>query len=125
MAIDPENWLAVEQVMETKNHVLLQAEVTDSNQQQTPQLLLLSADAANGTSLPATFSVVVIIGGQRGIALVDSGSTDTFMDYSFANQSSCHIISTTSQAVKVAGGGFLDSCAITGWVSYTIQKEGF
>jgi hypothetical protein len=88
MAIDPENWLAVEQVMETENHVLLQAEVTDLGQQQTPQLLLLSAHAANGTSSPATFSVVVIIGGQRGISLVDSGTTDTFMDYSFADHDS-------------------------------------
>jgi hypothetical protein len=44
---------------------------------------------------------------------------------SSSDQSSCPIISTTSQAVKVVGGGFLDSCGVTGWVSYTIQKEGF
>jgi hypothetical protein len=30
MAIDPDNWLAVEQVMEDENHVLLQAETSYS-----------------------------------------------------------------------------------------------
>jgi hypothetical protein len=85
MAIDLENWLAVEQVMKDENHVLLQAEITDSDQQQPPQLLLISAHATNGTFYPTTFSVVVTIGGKSGIALVDSGSTDTFMDYSFAS----------------------------------------
>jgi hypothetical protein len=82
MAIDLENWLDVEQVMKDENHVLLQAEITDSDQQ---QLLLISAHATNGTFYPTTFSVVVTMGGKSGVALVDSGSTDTFMDYSFAS----------------------------------------
>jgi hypothetical protein len=30
MAIDPDNWLAVEQVMEDENHVLLHAETSYS-----------------------------------------------------------------------------------------------
>jgi hypothetical protein len=120
MAIDPENWLAMEQVMEDENHVLLQAEVSDTKQQQSPQLLLISTHAITSTSSAATFSLVVNIGGKRGVALVDSGSTDTLLDYSFARQSQLPIISTVSRHVKVAGGGTLDTNAITGMVSYTI-----
>jgi hypothetical protein len=86
LAIDPENWLAMEQVMEDENHVLLQAEVSNTEQQQPPQLLMISTHAATGASSAATFSLMVHIAGKRGIALVDSGSTDTFLVYSFASQ---------------------------------------
>jgi hypothetical protein len=80
---------------------------------------------ANGTSSAATFSLVVIIGGKRGVALVDSGSTATFIDSSFANQCHYPIISTKSRPVKVAGGGTLDTNATTRSIPYTIQKETF
>jgi hypothetical protein len=89
MVIDPENWLAIEQVMEDENHVLLQAESTKSDQPTQPQLLVISSHAMNDTSSTAAFSLVVSIAGKRGVALVDSGSTYTFMDYSFASQLSC------------------------------------
>jgi hypothetical protein len=125
MDMSPENWLVVEQVMEDENHVLLQAETSEPAMQQPPQLLLISSHVVNGTSSAATFSLVIIIGGKRGVALVDSGSTDTFIDYSFASQCHCPIISTKSRAIKVAGGGTLDSNATTGSVQYTIQKEAF
>jgi hypothetical protein len=66
MAMSPENWLVVEQVMEDENHVLLQAETSEPAMQQPPQLLLISSHAVNGTSSAATFSLVIIIGGKRG-----------------------------------------------------------
>jgi hypothetical protein len=125
MAIDPEDWLVVEQVMKDENHVLLQAKVSETEQQQPPQLLMISTHAAHGTSFAATFSVVVTIGGKRGVSLVDSGSTDTFLDYSFASQSQAPIISTQSRTVKVAGGGTLNSNATTRLVPYSIQRENF
>jgi hypothetical protein len=31
MAIDPEDWISVEQAMEEQNHILLQAELTANN----------------------------------------------------------------------------------------------
>jgi hypothetical protein len=45
MVVDPENWLAMEQVMEEENHSLLQTEITDTGQQDTPQLLFISSHA--------------------------------------------------------------------------------
>jgi hypothetical protein len=104
MTMDPEDWLAVEQVMEDENHVLLQAEVTDPPDQQTPQLLLISAHATHGTSSTAIFSLIVTVGGKRGVTLVDSGSTGSFMDYTFASQISCPIKTTTSRKVRLLVG---------------------
>jgi hypothetical protein len=118
MAMDPKTWLQMEQLMEEKNHILLQADLTETPQQ--PQLLMLSSHAAKGTSSVATFNLVISIGVKRGIALVDSGSTDTFMDYTFASRPSCHITATNSRAVTVVGGGTLDTCATITSIPYYI-----
>jgi hypothetical protein len=123
MAIDPENWLAVEQVMEDENHVLLQAGSTESDQPTQPQLLVISSHAVNGTSSAATFSLVVTIAGKRGVALVDSGSTYTFMDYSFASQLSCQVTTIATTRVRVVVGGSLNTSAVITDVQYVVQKE--
>jgi hypothetical protein len=86
-----------------------------------PQLLMISSHAANGSALVATFSLKISIGGTRGIALVDSGSTDTFIDYTFASKTNCKITSTTSKAVKVVGGGQLNTSAMITSTPYSIQ----
>jgi hypothetical protein len=57
--------------------------------------------------------------------LIDSGSTDNFMDYTFGSQASCPIIATMSRTVKIAGGDSLTSDVVSGLISYTIQKEEF
>jgi hypothetical protein len=86
---------------------------------------LISAHATHGTSSTATFSLVVTVGGRRGVALVDSGSIDSFMDYTFASHISCPIFTTISKFIKIVGGGSLTSDAITGVIPYTVQKEEF
>jgi hypothetical protein len=125
MAMDHENWLAMEQVMEQENHVLLQVEDTPPDQNQPPQLLLISSHAAQGSSFAATFSLIVFIGGKRGLALVDSGSTDTFLDYTFASKLNCPIQTTEPRQIKVAGGGYLNSSAVISSTAYVIQDEVF
>jgi hypothetical protein len=125
MAIDPENWLVAEQMMEDDNHVLLQVETTEETLQQQPQLLMISAHAVQGISSTATFSVIVCMGSKRGIALIDSGSSDTFMDYTFAARAKRAINKTPSQKVKVAGGGHLDTDATTAPSTYQIQNHYF
>jgi hypothetical protein len=57
MAINPEEWMHVEQAMEEQNHSLLQVVVSNQENKQPPQLLLISSHAALGTSSTATFSV--------------------------------------------------------------------
>jgi hypothetical protein len=68
MSISPENWLAMEQEMEQENHVLLQTKITDQTTPEQPQLLLISSHATNGIVSIATFSLIISIGGTRGIA---------------------------------------------------------
>jgi hypothetical protein len=64
MSIDLDNWLAVEQMMEEENHILLQPGTPETETQQQPQLLVISSYAANGSSSPATFSLIVLVGGD-------------------------------------------------------------
>jgi hypothetical protein len=56
---------------------------------------------------------------------VDSGSIDTFTDYSFASKTNCLILLTAPRTIKVAGGGHLDTSAITESITYLIQNEAF
>jgi hypothetical protein len=86
---------------------------------------MLSSHATRGNSPATTFSVIIVIGGKRGLAMIDSGSTDTFLDYTFASKSSCSIISTASKTVKVARGGQLETSIVTKPTSYFIQGEAF
>jgi hypothetical protein len=97
MAVESDDWLAIEQAMEEENHSLLQTEVTKTEKQQTPQLLMLSTHAAKGTTSSTTFSVVIIMGGKRELTLIDSGSTNSFMDYTFSSKCNCDIISSVSK----------------------------
>jgi hypothetical protein len=72
--------------------------------------------------------LIVFIGGKRGLALVDSGSTDTFLDYTdytFACKLNCKIQTIESRQVKVAGGGYLNSSVVINSTSYMIQDEVF
>jgi hypothetical protein len=123
VSINPKDWLAVEQIME-ENHSLMQVELFDDNATQQPQLLLLSSHVAKGTSSAATFSVIIFVGGKIGPALVDSGSIDTFLDYTLSSKGNCNIISTPSKAIKVAGGQ-LETNAVTSSTVYFIQKKAF
>jgi hypothetical protein len=103
----------VEQVMEEDNHSLLQTKLTEDTPQQTPQLLMLSSHATHGTTSVATFSIIISIGGQRGLTLVDSENTDSFLDYTFVSKGTYNIIATTAKTVKVVGGGQLETSAVT------------
>jgi hypothetical protein len=125
MAIDLDNWLAMKKVMEEENHVLMLLEKTPNEQQQIPQLLMLSAHVAKGSSSAATFSVLALIRGKRGITLVGSGSTDTFMDHAFASTLNCSIHSTNSRKVKVARGGYLNTNALISSMPYAIWGVTF
>jgi hypothetical protein len=69
-----------------------------------PELMHLSAHAAEGTASIATFSLLVQINGHKAVVLVNSGSSHTFMDYSFAIKSNCHLTPACAKKITVAGG---------------------
>jgi hypothetical protein len=103
MTIDSSGWLNAEQQMEEDNSFqdAIGEPVTE------PSTMMISAQAANGSCTTATFSLLIQLGGRLAVALVDSGSTDTFVNSSFATKCICRTTTTDLQRVKVAGGGYL------------------
>ena len=75
-------------------------------------LMHISAHAVSGQVTAGTFSVKVTVGGQTGIALIDTGSSSTFIDLYLAVTTTCHIQKKKSAKIAVAGGGQLTSGAI-------------
>jgi hypothetical protein len=59
------------------------------------------------------------------VALVDSGSSHTFMNYKFAIAANCHLRTTSARKIAVAGGGHLTSTATVPHLSYNIQDHSF
>jgi len=98
---------------------------TPDNNPPKSEFMHISAHATSGTSSIATFSLLVSIGGQKAVALVDSGSSHTFLDYKFAINSSCTMIPIPSKKISVAGGGHLLSEHIVNNASYDIQGNKF
>lgn len=89
------------------------------------QLMLISMQAIKGKSIAATFTLWVNIGGKRALALVDSGSTNTFIDMSFATKTNCTITKNNLQPVHIAGGGKLQTGAHIPAACYNIQNHQF
>uniref|UniRef100_A0ACD5VCY1 Uncharacterized protein n=1 Tax=Avena sativa TaxID=4498 RepID=A0ACD5VCY1_AVESA len=98
---------------------------TPDNAPQKGELMHLSTHATDGTAGTATFSHILVIGGHKAVALVDSGSSNTFMDKNFAIKSNCHMQPATPKKLAIAGGGHLVSNAVIPPLSYTIQGHQF
>lgn len=89
------------------------------------ELMHLSAHATEGTAGVATFSLLLLIGGYQAVALVDSGSSHTFMDQKFALKSNCHLQPGPIKKFSIAGGGHLISQETVPSMPYTIQGHKF
>jgi hypothetical protein len=89
--------------------VQLQQFQQEQSEEPQQQLMHISAQAISGKNTGDTISVVICIGGKRGLALVDTGSTNTFIDVHFALKTNCEVINNNTKTVKVAGGGSLQS----------------
>ena len=72
-----------------------------------------------------TFTLQVSMGGKCGIALVDSGSSHTFVDTNFIVKTSCPTVNNPLETVVVAGGGTLQTGSHTVDTPYTIQGHKF
>lgn len=98
---------------------------TPDNQPTKAELMHLSAHDVEGTAGLATFSLILNIGVQKAVALVDSGSSHTFMDYNFAVSSNYTLKPTHTRKIAIAGGGHLISNATVPFLSYSIQGHKF
>lgn len=92
------------------------------------QQLKISMHAASGLpeeSTKHTFTLQVKVGQTMGLALVDSGSTTTFMSPQAAQQAGCTITPLKRVQVTVANGGKLTSAFSCFKTTYSIQGESF
>lgn len=130
----PENWTVGHRCNGVKNlvHAIELQGHSDEDQEQEQlnepdqeQLMSISAHAVQGVSVNDTISLSVIIGGVQAIALVDSGSSNTFLDKQFVLRNNFPTNSTQARTVTVAGGGSLISDAIVPNCNYTIQRTQF
>jgi hypothetical protein len=89
------------------------------------KLMSISATALEGIPGDETISLLVTIAGHQAIALVDSGSFSTFMDYDFAIKLNLQMRDTQARQVTVAGGGTLVTNAMIQKLPFHIQKLKF
>lgn len=88
--------------------------------------LQISMHAISGTSSKAsTFTLKVKIGGYYATALIDSGSTTTFITPKVALKDANKIINDSPIQIAIANEGVLISEAMCQNCSYTIQGEEF
>lgn len=85
----------------------------------------ISSNAVEGNQGPSTFSLILQISGKRAVALVDSGSSDTFMITQFAIDSNCTQKSVTPRSVAVVGGGKLISDSYVPEIQCKVQNTTF
>ena len=95
----PQESLQNAQVLEESN-----SETEEEMQAQDPKLLI-SMHALHGrTHGKSTFTVNILIGNIPAVALVDAGSTTTFMSPKIAQQSQCVLQPSKKLKVTVANG---------------------
>uniref|UniRef100_A0ACD6AK38 Uncharacterized protein n=1 Tax=Avena sativa TaxID=4498 RepID=A0ACD6AK38_AVESA len=103
---------------------------TDSEEEEsdptTNPPLQISMHAVMGQNVPKyTFTVTVLIGDQTATALVDSGSTSTFMTPACAQRAQCSLLPSNKMKVIVADGGHLYTEFSCSNCNYTIQGVHF
>lgn len=58
-------------------------------------LMQISIQAVQGVTKVTTYTLLVSMGGKKVVALLDSGSSHTFMDLRFAINASCKIMNNS------------------------------
>jgi hypothetical protein len=96
------------------------------NEQQAPDALMqISAAAYAGLPSASTISLLLSFKGSTAIALSDTGSTNTFMEKSFAVRNNFPLTTITPRKVTVAGGGELCSSEMAQNCKFVIQGKTF
>lgn len=85
----------------------------------------ISTTDVSGTTSSSTLSVLVTIGGKQGIALINTGTTNTFIDLKFAPKTSCELVNTSLKRITVAGGGYLSFGAYVPTTDFKMGTETF
>jgi hypothetical protein len=89
------------------------------------ELMQISAAAYAGLPSESTISLRLSLKGCKATALADTGSTNTFMDKSFAVKNNIKMTAIQPQTVTVAGGGELSSSAVASNCNFKIHGMNF
>jgi hypothetical protein len=88
-------------------------------------LINISVAAYNGCPSDSTVSLLLHFPHTTAIALADTGSTNTFMDYQFARKHKIPLSKTRQRSIKVAGGGILSSKFMAYNCPFSVQGHKF
>ena len=89
------------------------------------KLMHISAAAYTGSASDSTISLLLNMKGAQAIAIADTGSTNTFLDYAFAIKHNIPMQAAPARIVVVAGGTTLKSEAIAYNCTFQIQNTTF
>lgn len=90
-----------------------------------PACCLLSAHAVEGTEAPETIRIRATVGDQTMLLLVDSGSTHSFVNSSFATRIGATTINIPTIAVRVANGQCLQCTEMVPKLQWLTQGHMF
>jgi hypothetical protein len=116
---------------ESNEHHTEEEEVTGEQQlaeadfQESTQLMSITGQAVDDPTPTNTPCVFITIGGKRMVALLDSGSTSTFIDQSFALKANCPLLPAPHTQVQVAGEGTLSSHSVVPACSFLLVNISF
>lgn len=99
-------------------------EQSENIEEQHEQAMFISAYALGHQSTVQTPTIIISVNGKRAVALLDFGSSSSFMNEKFAIKSNCHMLPRKPRAISVAGGGTLISAAVVPNCPFQIAKLG-
>lgn len=88
-------------------------------------IMQISCQAVSGMPSASTPKIYITIGGKLAVALVDSGSTNTFMHSRFSSTTNCAMLSAPPITVRVAGGDLLCSDSVILNCPFTVENHEF
>lgn len=93
-------------------------EKTEENE----QAMFISAFAMGNQLAVPTPTVVIHINGKRAVALLDSGSTSSFINQDLAVKASCQLLPVKPRTIVVAGGSKLLSTSVVPNCEFQMAK---
>ncbi|XP_073355335.1 uncharacterized protein [Aegilops tauschii subsp. strangulata] len=89
-----------------------QQEVVEEGTEQQEQAMFVCAHAMGQQLAVHSPTVIVHVNGKRAVALLDTGSSISFISEQFAIKSNCQFLPVRPRKVSVAGGGLLLSAVV-------------
>lgn len=116
-------------LMQPETEEPMPQEMEEMNNQEPPetlsegeQAMFISAFAMGHQMTVPTPTVVIHINGKRAVALLDSGSTSSFLNQDFAINANCQLLPVKPRTISVAGGGTLISDAVSPNCEFQLGK---